>query len=297
MKKIGICIIFLLIALTFQGFTWELGVSGFLTNLAFDQGRTADDGSFSGMNFPWGINAYLNHSLDDRFGISTGYFMDPILRNSVYTLFTFRESFLNVKVGPFFGLFNARNALLKAGISTTIKLEFPGILFVQFGADSSIGGRLIQTGDYIQEQHEGIFGFYVPFAICSLGLHTKKYTEKVSLGERIDNVNIYFFRADIYKKNTPYKVLVDFSFHQLSKTFYETTGRSIHTLNSLVAGFQVDIFASEVITVQLALDSSIYTFGTNDLLGVSNPGPGGYLFNARAGMVLNIDTLIERQKL
>ncbi len=297
MKKTYICILLLFLTLTLSLSAWEVGTSAHLSNMAFDRNRTSAVTNFTGMNFPWGIDAYLNHSIDERFGIHAGYYMDPILRNSIYTLFTFRESFLNVRLGPFFGLFNAPNTILKAGISASIKLEFPGIIFVQFRADSSIGGRLIQNGDYIQELNEGLVGFYVPYAICSLGLTTKKYTVKAATGEQIDSRNVYFFKTDIYKKNVPYKVLINFSFHQLSKTFIETAGTVTHSLNSLVVGFQVDIFASDVITVQLGLDSSVYTFGTNALLGISNPGPGGYLFDARAGVIINIDSIIEKREL
>ena len=181
--------------------SWEVGTSIHLTNLAFLKTRTSDVTNFSGMNFPWGIDAYLNHSVTDKIGIHTGYYMDPILRNSFYTHFTFTESFLNLSVGPFFGLFNSRNALLKAGISSSIKLSFPGIIFIQFRTDSSIGGRLVQEGDYLQARNIVKLGFYVPFAICTLGLHTKKYTEKVADGERIDNLYIYSFTTDIFKKN------------------------------------------------------------------------------------------------
>lgn len=297
MRKVFFLIAFLLTIGCISLPAWEIGTRGHLTNFAFADGRTSADLSFSGMNFPWGIDAYVNHAVDEKIGIHAGYFMDPILRNTVYTLFTFRESFLNLSVGPFFGLFNSTTALLKAGISTSVKLSFPGIIFVQFRTDSSIGGRLIQEGDYLQEQNMVSLGFYVPFAICTLGLHTKKYTSKVSTGENIDNLYIYSFKTDIYKKNVPYKVLVNFAVHQLSKTFIETAGTTVHQLNSIVAGFQVDIFPSEVITIQLALDSSIYTFGTSALLGVSNPGPGGYLFDASAGVVINIDAIVERQNL
>ncbi len=297
MKKSSILAAFILISAVFTVPAWEVGTSVHLTNLGFHKNRTSDILTFSGLDFPWGVDAYLNHAVTDKIGINAGYYMDPILRNSVYTLFTFKESFLNLSVGPFFGLFNARNALLKAGISTSIKLSFPGIIFLQFRTDSSIGGRLIQEGDYLQERNVATLGFYVPFAICSIGLHTKKYTEKVADGERIDTQYIYSFTTDIYKKNVPYKVIVNFAFHQLSKTFIEAAGTTVHTLNSLVAGFQVDIFASEVITLQLGLDSSIYTFGTNALLGISNPGPGGYLFDARAGVNINIDSIIARRNL
>lgn len=296
MKKTYIFIIVLLTVAT-AVFSLEIGTSFHIGNLAFAKDRTSAETVFDGRSFPWGIDAYVNHWVNEQIGVHTGYYMDPIMRNTVYTRFTYKYSFLQLSVGPFFGLFNSRATLLKSGISTSVKLEFPGIVYIRFRTDSSIGGRIVQTGDYLQERNDLAFGFYVPHAICSLSLQTKKYTEKVAAGETVDSLYIYSFSTDVHQKNVPYKVLVTFAFHQLSKTFIETAGTTVNSLNSIVAGFTVDVDLTDYLTLVAGLDSSIYTFGTNALLGVTNPGPGGYLFNATAGIKLNISSLIERSKL
>ena len=297
MKKIILLIIFIAFVSSFPLFSLELGTNFHIGNLAFDRARVSTDTTFTGLSFPWGVDAFVDHSVNEQIGIHAGFYMDSILRNTVYTLFTFKESFLELSVGPFFGLFNSRTTLLKSGISTAIKLEFPGIIFVRFRTDSSIGGRLVEAGDYLQERNDLGVGFYVPQAICSVGLLTKKYTVKVAAGETVDNLYIYSFTTDIFQKNTPYKVIVNFALHQLSKTFIETAQTTKHALNSLVAGFTIDIFLADFMTLSVSLDSSIYTFGTNALLGITNPGPGGYLFQASAGVKINIDSIIARQSL
>jgi hypothetical protein len=43
--------------------------------------------------------------------------------------------------------------------------------------------------------------------------------------------------------------------------------------------------------ILLNLESSILTFGQDDLAGSLNPGPGGYLFKAYAGFSLNLENL------
>ncbi len=300
MKKTVLLLFLLLLCISSAAYSLEIGTRFHIGNNAFDRARTADQTDFTGLAFPWGIDAYVNHAVDERIGIHTGFFMDPILQNTVYTLFTYRHSFLHLSVGPFFGLFNSTSTLLKSGISTTIRLEFPGIIFIQFRTDSSIGGRLVQAGDYLQERNELFFGFNVPHAICSLGLTTKKYTQLTDTSEVVDNLHIYSFKTDIYQKNVPYKILVNFSIHSLKKSFFPVdpaAASSIHSLNSLVAGFKVDITLTDFLIMSLSLDSSIYTFGTNALLGVNNPGPGGYLFEAGAGVLINIDTIIQKGRL
>jgi hypothetical protein len=301
MNKIILLIFIVLLGISIPIFSLEVGTNFHIGNLAFDTSRISTDTTFTGLTFPWGVDAYVNHSVNEQIGIHVGLYMDSILRNMAFTLFTYKESFLELSVGPFFGLLNSDTTLLKSGISTSIKLEFPGIVFIRFRADSSIGGRMVQAGDYLQERNDLAVGFYVPQAICSLGLTTKTYTGKTYPGEVIDNLYVYSFKTDIFQKNTPYKVIVDFALHQLSKTYIvssvTTVHAPVHALNSLVAGFIIDIFISDFLTITAALDSSIYTFGTDTLLGVTNPGPGGYLFQASAGVKINIDSIIERRNL
>lgn len=288
-NKIFLGILLFLVVLSF-GWSLEISTEFHIGNLALDKSRASTDTTYTGMYFPWGINVDISHPINNQIGISASWIMDPVLRNTLYTQFTFKESFINVAVGPFFGVFNSSSSLLKAGINAIIQVEYPGIVFFRFRADSSIGGRLIETGDYIQERNDIVFGFYVPNAVCSLGLTTKKYTEKIATGESVDRLTEYFFATEIFQKNVPYKINVRFAYHRLSKTFLEAS-TTVHGLGSLVVGFRVDVDVTKYLTVFARLDSSIYTFGTDALLGVTNPGPGGYLFNTGVGCKLDLANL------
>lgn len=290
MRKTLLLIVLLFFIVLTIGSTLEISTEFHIGNLALERNRTSADTTYTGMYFPWGIDVSLAQSINNQIGLSASWIMDPILRNTLYTQFTFRESFINIAVGPFFGVFNASSALLKAGINAIIQVEYPGIVFLRLRADSSIGGRLIETGDYLQERNDIVFGFYVPNAICSLGLTTKKYTEKVSTGETVDRLTEYFFGTEIFQKNVPYKINVRFAYHRLSKTFLEAS-TTVHGLSSLVVGFRVDVDITRYLTIFARLDSSIYTFGTDALLGVTNPGPGGYLFDAGIGCKLDLANL------
>ena len=297
MKKMFFLILLGLAAAGSSLYSLEIGARFHIANKYFSPARTVDATTFDGTSVTWGIDGYINHQINENIGINTGFYMDPILKNTMYTLFTYKHSFLSLSVGPFFGLFNSTSTLLKSGISTSIGLEFPGVVFLRFRADSSIGGELVSAGDYLQEQNSIYFGFYVPHAICSAGLTTRKYTYLATAATRVvDGLNIYSFSTDIYQKNTPYRVLINFSLHQLKKTFIDTA-TTVHSLNSLVAGFELNINLTDFFVLSMALDSSIYSFGTNQLLGVTNPGPGGYLFEASAGVLINIDTIIAKREI
>ena len=272
-------------------FTLDIGTSFHIGNLNFEKTRVSDDTGFTGTTFPWGIDAFINQNISDDLHLHTGFFMDPILHNISYTLFTYRQDFFSIGVGPFFGIFNSRATVLKAGISTAVRLELPGILYLSFRADSSIGGRLVQDGDYIQERSDVSFGYYIRNAICSLNLLTKRYTMKTSAGESIDLLTEYSFKTDIFQKNVPYKVLISFAFQKLSKLFVESGSTIDHSLGSLVIGINVDVFLNDYLALVFVLDSSVYSFGMGTLTGISNPGPGGYLFRASTGFTLDIDNI------
>ena len=288
-KTLILIVLLFLFVLTFGG-ALEISTEFHIGNLALERSRTSADTTYTGMYFPWGINVGIKHPINNQIGISASWIMDPILRNTLYTQFTFRESFINIAVGPFFGVFNSSSSILKSGINAVIQVEYPGIVFFRFRADSTIGGRLIETGDYLQERNDIVFGFYVPNAICSLGLTTKKYTEKVAAGETVDQLTEYFFDTEIFQKNVPYKVNVRFAYHRLTKTFLEAA-TTVHGLGSLVVAFRVDVDVTKYLTIFARLDSSIYTFGTDALLGITNPGPGGYLFNTGIGCRLDLSNL------
>ncbi len=281
----------LLFASIAAGFSLDIGTSFHIGNLNFEKTRVSGDTGFTGTTFPWGIDAFINQNISDGLNLHTAFFMDPILRNISYTLFTYRQNFFSIGVGPFFGIFNSTATVLKSGISTAVRLELPGIMYLSFRADSSIGGRLIQDGDYIQERSDVSFGYYIRNAICSLNLLTKRYTMKTAAGESIDSLTEYSFKTDIFQKNVPYQVLLSLGFHKLSKLFVESGSTIDHSLGSLVIGTKVDVFLNDYLALVFVLDSSVYSFGMGTLVGVSNPGPGGYLFKASTGITLNIDNI------
>lgn len=289
-RKILLLVLLSLLLISFSISAIEIGTSFVIGNLSFPKTRVSTDTGFTGLDFPWGINLFLNQSLSDTFFLKTGFYMDPILRNIYYTNFFYQQNFFSIGVGPFFGLFNSSSSILNSGLSSTVRLEWPGVLFIALRADSSIGGRIVQTGDYLQERNDIGFGFYVRNAICSINLITKQYTGKTDAGTVIDSTEKYFFEADIYQKNIPYKLLLTFGYEKLLKTFVEEATVA-HGLGSLMVGVNFKVAVRDFLSIFIDLDSSVYSFGTDELLGIANPGPGGYLFKASTGFSINLDSI------
>ena len=74
----------------------------------------------------------------------------------------------------------------------------------------------------------------------------------------------------------------------MSKSFVGTT-TTTHTLGSLILGTRFELTLFQYVDLAIDLESSIYTFGQGELLGVSNPGPGGYLFRVTSSVSVDVD--------
>ena len=263
-----------------------------LSTLSFKHDRVQTTTAFPGNQVMWGISASVQQDLSDTFSFSSGFHRDLILRNISYNIIEFTQSFLRIGVGPIFGFFNDTASILKAGISTAVQLEFPGIAYLTFRADSSIGGRLVEIGDYTQERSDIAAAVYVKNAIISAEIRSRKYSQKTAADlETVDGITSYSFVTDIYRKNVPYRVGLTFGYQNITRSYISSAATVRHVLNSIVLGTKVELAVTQFLTTSIDLESSIYTFGSEALLGVSNPGPGGYLFRVYAGFTFDTERL------
>ena len=270
-----------------------VGADFHIGNLQLERDRKAGQTTFAGDQYPIGGALYATEMLADQLRLDAGFYFDPILRNVSYSLFSYQQSLFTLTVGPFFGFFNAPGSILKSGISTGVRVELPGIAFISFRADSTIGGRLVEVGDYLQERSELTAGFWVPNAIGTVSLRSKSYTEKRANSEVVDSLTEYEFATQVFQKNVPYRVEIALGYHDLSKSFVAAS-TTTHTLGSLILGTRFELTILDYLGLAIDLESSIYTFGQGELLGVSNPGPGGYLFHVNSSVSVDVDRLVER---
>ncbi|MBN2049974.1 MAG: hypothetical protein JW760_05970 [Spirochaetales bacterium] len=294
LKKRIFCVLLFFLILSVPAFTLDLSLLFNLGNLALPRDTQAGSSTFSGESFPWGFHLSGQQMASDNTGVDVSFLVDPVLRNISYTLFSYKADFFTIGVGPFFGFFNTPQTILKSGISTSFKVEIPGIIYVSFRADSSIGGGLETAGDYTQERNDVSFGYYVQNAICSLNLATRRYAMMdAAAGRVVDGLTEYSFKTDMFKKNVPYRIILTFSYQQRTKEFADSV--ITHTLNSLVLGTELNMQVSKDLTLLALLDSTVYSFGfvdnagTRDLLVFSDTWPGLFLFNAKLGAKLHLD--------
>jgi hypothetical protein len=300
-------LLFFIILLCSSLHPFELGLDFHLGNLAFSPEREITETDFTGTDYyNWGLSLNGEHQINDKLVLSSSFYGDPVLRNISCSHVTYKENIFSIGIGPVFGFLNSGiNPIIKPGISAILRIEVPSIIFLEFRADSSLNSRLSVDQDYIQERSDISVGFYVPHAICRVNILSTSFTQLrlVSEGgedmfyDYVDSLMEYSFHANIFKKNVPYRINISFAYHMLGKSYIKDTERTEHNLNSFILGTGIELDFSPAIHFTLDVESSIYTFGEEELVGITNPGPMGYMFKASTGIVLNINKLIQGNKL
>jgi len=259
-------------------------------NLSFDKSSESVEESLSGTEYYYGLSLFGEQPIDDNLTLKAGIEYDPILRYTTYTTFEYARDFYTISVGPFFGLFNSWETIMKSGISTSVRVDFPGKVFASFRSDSSIAARFTKAGDYLQEHNEIIFGYYVPHAICSLNLTTKRYVAQQTDDLEVDDsLTEYAYNVNIFQKNVPVRALLSFAYQKLDRIYSISGTKETNTLHSLVLGTDFRIELSPAVTLLTMIDSNIYSFGNAGSKALSLPdGIGMYMFRAGLGMELSL---------
>jgi hypothetical protein len=265
----------------------EIGGVFQLGNLGFQSDRPESATSVSETDFLYGGSLYVRTDILDRFEVEAGFRRDFILRNVLYSLLEYRVDYFSLGVGMFAGFFNSGGSTLNSGIIASVKLELPGVVFVSLRSDNSLTGSLSEGGDFSQRLIDLAVGFYAKNAICSLILSSKQYSEMQGGAEIIDHLIKYAFKADIFQKNVPFRLVLTFAYQALDKSY--SPGPIDHGLNSVLLGTELDLSLGPRLELFLGFDNSLFTFGTGQLSAISYTGFAPYLFQAYTGFRLNFE--------
>ena len=290
--------ILILIALS-RTLAWSLEIESSVTvgNLSFDvnsENALSDvpDGdpgeAFEGF---WGYGGSLSatEKLGDNVYFSAGFERSDTLRNLVFTRVGFDAGFAKLAVGPFFGPFNAAGSVLTSGLSTTLRMEWPGLAFGSFRSDSTIGAGIAAPGDYVQESSEVLVGFWVPNVVLSARLASESFTYKRTASLLTGDERIrYEMIADIFKKNIPYTVRLNLGYENVKRSYVgETVAETfLDEIGAAVLGLELAATVSANLRFTLGAEASLYAWGIGK---VTSPPTDMALFSAHAGFAISFN--------
>lgn len=266
----------------------EFGLEGLTSNLQLPWTPVTPltVSQFPSTNYFWGGEAWLRTPLGEDAAIRLSYDRDPVLRNTAIAAVQFDRGIARISVGPLIGLFNSDSAPLSAGISASVKLQWPGVAYVSLRSDGGTAISVLQTASNPQARTELAAGFYVPNAIVSGLISAKSFNEVDSSGGLVtDTLTRYALTVDVFKKNVPYTALLSLGYELRSKHY--ATENTTDSLGAIVMGIDTTAQISHALTLLGGISTGAYVFGL-DSLKDRGPGNSSFLFTATLG--LSVDT-------
>jgi hypothetical protein len=206
----------------------------------------------------WG-NLQLAEEFFPNIGFDIRVEHDPILLNRVIARVGYRTHYLAVNLGPFLGALNSDASGIFPGLSLSLETVFPGVFFASFRLDSTIGRRQWETGDYTQEFILARTGFWLPNVIISLEYSARFFAEKAVPADYRNEWTRFNLSADIFKKNVPYRALINTGYERLSWTPANNSGPA-YLLRAVYAGLELHFQFHSSFGLYLGAEVPVYSW-------------------------------------
>jgi hypothetical protein len=255
-----------------------------LGNVGFTPARASTDATYAGADYFAEANLSLHQNMGGGIRLDAALERDLITGDSISAMLQYKAEYFRIGLGPYLGLVNTTPNFLRPGISTLLGVEFPGVVFLTLRTDNSQGGQATTADNSSAQNNEIRLGFYVrDSAICSFGFSNEQLASTRGGTEQVDSLTAYSFDVKVFEKNVPYRLDFNFAYRVLLRQYLDGVTNPSHGLNSVVAGLGVDVVATPSFTLLFGLRTSIWSFGTGVLSGVSDIGFSPFLFQASAG--------------
>ena len=281
----------LLLGFVLPAFALDISLEGSLGNMAFNTSRNT---ALSDGNLPFTEQLYVSgtakieQQIADNAHFAVFFNRDPILRNSLFTTVSFDTGYAKIAVGPFFGLFNTPASFITSGLSTTLTMTLPGVLYGTFRSDTTIGAGITVPGDYVQQRSEMAFGIWGPNTLTSFRLSTKTFTLKQTANlTTVDSVTNYDMVTEVFKKNVPYTAIITLGYQSLKRS-YISTSISTDELASLMIGMNASFRFSDAFKIMGGARSPLYAWGVGSL---KSPTATAVLYEGSIGIVISADNI------
>jgi hypothetical protein len=240
-------------------------------------------------NWLYGARISISEVIGDGIRLETTYETDPVLRHILRSVIAYQAGLVKLSAGPIMGLFNTSETPLKAGISTSLRVDAPGLAFVSIRADSSLGAGLYSKGEYAQELGELSAGWYVRNAICAVTIQTKTMYTRTDPGKTLgDSSNRYEFSVDTFRKGAPYRLFLAMGYEEFKRSFPDPAVAA-DKLGSIFLGGRLSADLSPTMTLVGGLESAVYSFGLDGLTG-RGPAPSAFLFKSSLGVRYRLES-------
>jgi len=220
---------------------------------------------------------------------------DPVIGRSLGARFSYETSFISMTAGPFFGLMNEDKdtvpVLLRSGLSLGFSLIVPGLLVADASADFCLP-TTTTVGEIADIYRSSLsLGFYLPNLLCSIGISQKGTTVASGTTSHIRSQTDYGFYTEAFKKQSPWKINVDFIW-RVTDYFINEGNPTNKKLAHLILGLGTSWSPGLGLAFFGSINSSLYSFSLGDPV----PGLDTFIFDARLGLRYDIQTWNETRQ-
>ena len=259
---------FLVVVILLAGklFALDLTIIGGAGNFSFDTSSESaiGDGTFKGSFYPLGLIS-IEDQITDTFGYTAKAQRDPVIRNVLSCEMTIDAGLLQLSVGPLFSVFNSRDTFIRPGVSTSLGVEFPGILFINFSGGATFGSSF--ENDYGLETSRIALGFWLPNLLNTFSVTTSKFNEKLDSGFVQDELFRAAYRADIHAKNVPFTISIEMGYESLKRAYGSSDEDMIR---AVFLGFETNITVKPHFVFILGAETPIFVWGKDPLESAKN---------------------------
>ena len=284
MKKLW-CITIILTIMS-AGFSLDISVLGTFgnANMSWTSTDPITSSSFPYTNWLPGVEIVLSENTVNDIAFSINYLLDPVLRSLLTGTINYKLGIFKLGIGPMAGLFNTWSVPVKAGITTLFGIDIVGSFFAGISVGSSIGAPPATIGDYMQEYNTLYAGYYLSNAICTIAIDTKSlyYITGTTNTRIIDRSTEYKFIAELFKKNMPYTLTINFSAIKISRDYGHSIVDSLFNI-MVKTKFSYSIIPG--VYIDTVFNGIVYSIGLDALAG-RGPAPNTLLFSAGLGMTI-----------
>jgi hypothetical protein len=272
----------------------ELGIEGAASNLQLPWAPVAPlalaaDVKFPATNYFWGGEAWLTAPLGEDAAIRVSYERDPITRNSAIAAVQFERGIARISVGPRIGFLNSDSTPFSAGLSASVRLQWPGVAYISMRSDGGTAISVLSLDSDPQARTDLAAGLYAPNAIVSGILSAKRFNELDSAGGLVtDSLTRYAMTIDVFKKNVPYTAMLTMGYELRSKRYAKTDVTD--SLGAVILGLDSTAQLGRAFKLIGGISTGAYVFGL-DALKDHGPENSSFLFSANLGLAVETKAL------
>jgi hypothetical protein len=232
------------------GFRWSLGaleievVMG-AGNMALN--RSKGEPVFSEFEILGYFNLKDNFLGKTEYGIR--YERDNFFHNTLSAQLSIDLDYFYLEFGPFVGFWDSMKLSFKkggaasfpkmppdAGFSGGLRLAYPGIAYLALRGSSTLNFNYNFPSGNSRDMAEINLGFWLPYVIPTISASVKSFTRPD--GNLRDELDRFWINADIFAKNIPFTLRLDFGYEILNRYLLSNEDNQAK-MQALFAGFEL----------------------------------------------------------